>query len=106
MGMLRVCAASGNGDNLLLLGLVKTLLFSLLSTAIYLIPIFGGRMSFTNWVQERRGSNTFCRQWTMDMMKRRTSLGSSRSSTTTHQWKLRKPCYMSTSSACCPYLIG
>jgi hypothetical protein len=39
----------------------KTPIFSLLNTAIYLIPIFGGRMSFTNWVREWRGSNTYCR---------------------------------------------
>jgi hypothetical protein len=48
MGMLRACAASGNGDTLLLLGLVKTLFFSLLNTTIYLMSIFGGRMSFMN----------------------------------------------------------
>jgi hypothetical protein len=35
--------------------------FSLLNTAIYLMSVFGGRMSFTNWVQEWRGSNTYCR---------------------------------------------
>jgi hypothetical protein len=28
------------------------------------MPGFGGRMSFTNWVQERRGSNTYYRQRT------------------------------------------
>jgi hypothetical protein len=28
----------------------KNPIFSLLNTAIYLMPIFGGRMSFTNWV--------------------------------------------------------
>jgi hypothetical protein len=39
-------------------------------------------------------------------MKRCTSLGSLWSSTTTHWWKSRKPCYTSTSSACHPYLIG
>jgi hypothetical protein len=55
MGMLWACAASGNGDTLLLLGLVKALFFSLLNTAIYPMPIFGGRMSFMNWVQERGG---------------------------------------------------
>jgi hypothetical protein len=38
-------------------------------------------------------------------MKRRTCLGSSRSSTTTHRWKSRKPSYTSTSSACRLYLI-
>jgi hypothetical protein len=68
MGILQACAASGNDDALLLIGLVKAL-FSLLNTAIYLMPIFGGRMSFMNWVQERRGSNTYCRQWTTNMMK-------------------------------------
>jgi hypothetical protein len=39
-------------------------------------------------------------------MKRRTSLGSSRSSTTTHRWKSRKPYYTSSSSTHHPYLIG
>jgi hypothetical protein len=105
MGMLQACTASGNDDALLLLGLVKPL-FSSLNTAIYLIPVFGGRMSFMNWVQEWRGSNTYCRQQTMDMMKRHISLESSRSSTTTHWWKSRKPCYTSTCSAHHPYLIG
>jgi hypothetical protein len=46
--MLQGCTVSGNDDALLLLRLVKTLFFSLLNTAIYLMPIFGGRMSFTN----------------------------------------------------------
>jgi hypothetical protein len=64
-----------------------------------LMPVFDGRMSFTNWVQERKGSNTYCRQWTTDMMKHRTSLASSRSSTTTHPWKSRKPWYTWTSSS-------
>jgi hypothetical protein len=59
MGMLWVCTASGNDDTLLLLGLVKPLIFSLLNTAIYLMPVFCGKMSFTSWVQERRGSNTY-----------------------------------------------
>jgi hypothetical protein len=68
--------------------------------------IFGGRMSFMNWVQERRGSNTYCRQRTTDTMKRQTSLGSSWSSTTTHRWKSRKPCYTSASLARRPYLTG
>jgi hypothetical protein len=77
MGMLWVCAAFGNGDALLLLGLVKTLFLSLLNTAIYLMLVFGGRMSFMNWVQEQRGSNTYCRQRTTNMIKRRTSLASS-----------------------------
>jgi hypothetical protein len=84
----------------------KNTIFSLLNTAIYLMPVFDGRMSFMNWVQERRGSNTYCRQWTTDTMKRRTSLGSSRLSTTTHRWKSSKPCYTSTSSARRPYLTG
>jgi hypothetical protein len=83
----------------------KNPIFSLLNTTIYLMPVFGGKMSFTNWVQEQRGSNTYCRQRTMDMMKWLTSLGSSRSSTTTCRWKSRKPCYTSTSSARRPYLI-
>jgi hypothetical protein len=61
MGMLQACTPSSNNDALLLLGLVKTLFFSLLNTAIYLMPVFGGRMSFMNLVQERRGSNTYCR---------------------------------------------
>jgi hypothetical protein len=98
MGMLWACTASDNDDALLLLGLVKPLCFSLFNTAIYLMLVFGGRKSFTNWFQERRGSNTYCRQWTMDTMKWRTSLGSSLSSTTTHRWKPRKPCYTSSSS--------
>jgi hypothetical protein len=106
MGMLWACTMSGNDDALLLLGLVKTLFFSLLNTTIYLMPIFGRRMSLMNWVQEQRGSNTYYRQRTMDTMKQRTSLGSSRLSTTTHQWKSRKPCYTSTSLACRPYLTG
>jgi hypothetical protein len=49
--MLRACAESGNDDALLLLGLVETRFFSLLNTAIYQMRVFGGRMSFTNWVQ-------------------------------------------------------
>jgi hypothetical protein len=91
MEMLWACAAFGNDDALLLLGLVKYYFFSLLNTAIYLMPVFDGRMSFMNWVQEQRGSNTYCRQKTTDTMKRHTSLASSRSSTTTHLWKSRKP---------------
>jgi hypothetical protein len=75
--LLGACAVSGNDDALLLLGLVKNLFFSLLNIAIYLMPVFGGRMSFVNWVQEWRVSNTYYRQGTMDTMKRRTSLGSS-----------------------------
>jgi hypothetical protein len=51
MGMLWACATSGNSDTLLLLGLVKTLCFSLLNTAIYLMSVFGGRKSFMNWVK-------------------------------------------------------
>jgi hypothetical protein len=50
MGMLWACVASGNDDILLLLGLVKHLCFSLLNTAIYQMPVFGGRKSFMNWV--------------------------------------------------------
>jgi hypothetical protein len=99
MRMLQACSASGNDDALLLLGLVKTLFFSLLNTAIYLMHVFGGRMSFTNWVQERRGTNTYCTQQTTDMMKRCTSLASSQLSTTTHRWKSRKLWYTSTSSS-------
>jgi hypothetical protein len=105
MGMLQACAVSGNDDALLLLVLVISL-FSLLNTAIYLMPVFGGRMSFMNWVQEWRGSNIYCRQRTMDTMKRCTSLAPTRSSTTTHRWKSRKPYYTSTSLARRPYLIG
>jgi hypothetical protein len=60
MGMLLACTASGNDDALLLLGLVKPY-FSLLNTVIYLMPVFGGRISYMNWVQERRGSNTYYR---------------------------------------------
>jgi hypothetical protein len=76
MGMLRVCADSGNGDTLFLLGLVRTRFFSSLIIPIYLMPVFDGRRSFTNWVQERSGSNTFSRQRTTDMMKQRTYLAS------------------------------
>jgi hypothetical protein len=64
MGMLWACAASGNSDALLLLGLVKMLFFYLLNTGIYLMPVFGDRMSFMNWVEEWRDSNTYCRQQT------------------------------------------
>jgi hypothetical protein len=62
MGMLRACADSGNGDTLFLLGLVRTQFFSSLIIAIHLMPVFDGRRSFTNWVQERSGSNTFSRK--------------------------------------------
>jgi hypothetical protein len=53
--MLRACTDSGNDDALFLLGLVRTQFLTSLITAIYLIPIFDGRRSFTNWVRERRG---------------------------------------------------
>jgi hypothetical protein len=49
-GMLRTCADSGNDNALFLLGLVRTRFFSLLITAIYMLPVFDGRRSFTNWV--------------------------------------------------------
>jgi hypothetical protein len=48
--MLQACADSGNGDALFLLGLVRTRVFSSLITVIYLMHIFDGRRSFTNWV--------------------------------------------------------
>jgi hypothetical protein len=61
MGMLRACADSSNGDALFLLGLVRTRFFSLLITAIYLMPTYDGRRSFTNWIREKRGSITCSR---------------------------------------------
>jgi hypothetical protein len=76
MGMLWACADSGNDDALFLLGLVRTQFLTSLVTAIYLMPLFDGRRNFTNWVRERRGSNTCSRQWTVDMMKRHTCLAS------------------------------
>jgi hypothetical protein len=50
MGVLRACMDSSNGDTLFLIGLVRTRFFSSLNTAIYLMPIFDGMRSFTNWV--------------------------------------------------------
>jgi hypothetical protein len=50
MGMLRACADFGNDDVLFLLGLVRTQFLTSLITGIYLMPIFDGRRSFTNWV--------------------------------------------------------
>jgi hypothetical protein len=44
MGILRACNEFANDDALLLLGLVKKPIFSLLNTTIYLMPIFGGRL--------------------------------------------------------------
>jgi hypothetical protein len=76
MAMIRACTYFGNGDALFLLGLVRTRFFSLLITAIYLMPIFDGRMSFMNWIREQRGSNTCSKQQTQDMMKWRTCLAS------------------------------
>jgi hypothetical protein len=76
MGMLRTSTDSGNDDALFLLGLVWTRFFSSLITAIYLMPIFNGWSSFTNWIREQRGFNTCSKQWTQDMMKRRTCLAS------------------------------
>jgi hypothetical protein len=102
MGMLWVCADSGNDDAFVLLGLVRTLFLTLLITAIYLMPVFDGRRSFMNWVRERRGSNTCSRQLTEDLMKWRTCLASRWLSTTTQRWKLRRPWYMWTSSSCYP----
>jgi hypothetical protein len=61
MGMLWACADFGNGGTLFLLGLVRTGFFSSLITAIYLMSIFDGRRSFTNWVREHMGSNTCSR---------------------------------------------
>jgi hypothetical protein len=48
MGMLQACTDFGNDDALFLLGLVRTQFLTSLITAIYLIPIFDGRRSFTN----------------------------------------------------------
>jgi hypothetical protein len=75
MGMLQACADSGNDDALFLLGMVRTQFLTSVVTAIYLMPIFNGRRSFTNWVQEQRGSNTCSRQQSTDMMKQRTCVG-------------------------------
>jgi hypothetical protein len=50
MGMIRACADSSNSDALFLLGLVMTRFLTSLITAIYLMPVFDGRRSFTNWV--------------------------------------------------------
>jgi hypothetical protein len=61
MAMIRACADYGNDDALFLLGLVRTRFFSSLITAIYLMPIFDDRRSFTNWIREQRGSNTCSR---------------------------------------------
>jgi hypothetical protein len=53
MGMLRACTNSGNDDTLFLLGLVRTRFLTSLITAIYVMPVFDGRRSFTYWVQEQ-----------------------------------------------------
>jgi hypothetical protein len=80
MGMLWACAVSSNSNTLLLLALVKPLFFPLLNTAIYLMPVFGARMSFTNWVQEQRGSNTYYRKQTIDTTKQHNTLRPQRES--------------------------